>query len=195
MRCHHPVGRTRPQEPAPFQPLRAQARALAVMPDHLQKIAASATKAKQMSAQRIAPQHLLNLQCQRRKSLPHVGVTRGQPHAHAARNRNLERPRTAKTRASAVASIPLSTTTRCPHLSTISIRLVTAVADTAGAALGCSGEETEPPNELASATTAGANLTVWEGSPRRPSRASRRQVNNWLADKPFRRAVADTGPL
>ena len=32
------------------------------MPDRLQKIAAAATKAKQMTAQRIAAQHLLNLQ-------------------------------------------------------------------------------------------------------------------------------------
>jgi hypothetical protein len=32
------------------------------MPDHLQEITSAATKAKKMAAQRIAPQHLLDLQ-------------------------------------------------------------------------------------------------------------------------------------
>ena len=59
---HHAVGRARPQEAAPLQALREQAGALAVMPDHLQQIAAAAAEAKQMAAQRIAPQHLLHLQ-------------------------------------------------------------------------------------------------------------------------------------
>jgi hypothetical protein len=49
------VCRARPQKPAPFQTLREQTCALAVMPDHLQKIAAASAKAKQMPAQRIAP--------------------------------------------------------------------------------------------------------------------------------------------
>ena len=44
-------GRTKwPREPTPFQSLREQASSLAVMPDHLQKIAAAPTKAKQMTA-------------------------------------------------------------------------------------------------------------------------------------------------
>ena len=34
------------------------------MPDHLQQVAATATEAEQMTAQRIAMQHLLNLQRQ-----------------------------------------------------------------------------------------------------------------------------------
>src|SRR3954447_19930887 len=45
---HRAVGRARPQEAAPFQPLRQQAGSLAVMPDHLQKIAPASTKAKQL---------------------------------------------------------------------------------------------------------------------------------------------------
>ena len=56
------VRRAWPQEAAPLQSLREQAGSLAVMPDHLQKIATAATKAKQMTAQRIALQHFLNLQ-------------------------------------------------------------------------------------------------------------------------------------
>src|SRR4051795_10981302 len=50
--------------PAPFQPLREQARALAVVPDNLQQIAAAAAKAEQVATQRILPQHLLNPQRQ-----------------------------------------------------------------------------------------------------------------------------------
>ena len=83
---HRAVGRARPQKAAPFQPLRKQAGSLAVMPDHLQKIAPASTKAKQLPAQRITSQHLLHLQRQARKALPHVGVTGRQPHPDAARN-------------------------------------------------------------------------------------------------------------
>ena len=39
---------------------------------------------------------------------------------------------------------------------------------------------------------AGAKVVASSASTRRPSRASRRQLNSWLADRPFRRAVADT---
>ena len=55
-------------EAPPFQPLREQARALAIVPDHLQKVAPAATEEKQMAAQRIAAQHLLHLQRQRREA-------------------------------------------------------------------------------------------------------------------------------
>ena len=51
---HRAVGGARPQEAAPFQPLREQACALAVMPDHLQQVAAAAAKAEQVAAQGIA---------------------------------------------------------------------------------------------------------------------------------------------
>ena len=95
------------------------------MPDHLQQIAAAPTKAKQMSAQRIAPQHLLHQQRQTRKALPHIGVTGRQPYPHAARKRDHARSSTARTRASAAESTPLSTTTRRPHANTISIRPAT----------------------------------------------------------------------
>jgi hypothetical protein len=59
---HHAVRRARPQEAAAFQSLREQARPLAVMPDHLQQVAATTTEAKQMTAQRVAMQNLLDLQ-------------------------------------------------------------------------------------------------------------------------------------
>jgi hypothetical protein len=37
-----------------------------------------------------------------------------------------------------------------------------------------------------------ANVEPLSASTRRPSRAKRRHVNSWLADSPFRRAVAET---
>ena len=40
--------------------------------------------------------------------------------------------------------------------------------------------------------TACAKLTASASAPRRPSRTSRRQLNNWPADNPYLRAVADT---
>jgi hypothetical protein len=61
------------------------------MPDHLQQIAAAPTEAKQMSAQRIVPQHLLNLQGQGSKTLSHIGVAGGQPYSHASRDWNHRR--------------------------------------------------------------------------------------------------------
>jgi hypothetical protein len=73
MLTHHPP-------PAPSR------RTLAVVPDNLQQIAAAAPEAKQMSAQRVATQNLLHLERQARKALPHVGVSRGQPHPHAGRD-------------------------------------------------------------------------------------------------------------
>ena len=54
--CHRTVGRARPQEAAPLQPLGKQAGTLAVMPDHLQETAAASTKTKQLATQRIALQ-------------------------------------------------------------------------------------------------------------------------------------------
>ena len=83
---HHAIRRRRPQKATAFQTLREQARALAIVPDHLQQVAAAAPKAKQMSAQRVAVQHLLHLERQARKALPHVGVPRGQPDPYAGRN-------------------------------------------------------------------------------------------------------------
>jgi hypothetical protein len=44
-----------------FQTFREQARALALMPNYFQQIAAAPAKAKQMTAQRIAVKNFLNL--------------------------------------------------------------------------------------------------------------------------------------
>src|SRR5205807_7023664 len=85
---HYSVGQARPQETAPLQALREQARALTIVPDHLQQVAATTTEAKQMTAQRVAMQNLLDLQGERWKTLPHVGVPGCKPHPYPGRNRN-----------------------------------------------------------------------------------------------------------
>src|SRR5437764_1379915 len=58
------------------------------MPDHLQKIAPATAEAKQVAAQRVAMQDLLNLQRQGRKALPHVGIAGREPYPHAGRQRD-----------------------------------------------------------------------------------------------------------
>src|SRR5271167_910283 len=171
---HRAVGRARPQEAAPFQPLREQAGSLTVMPDHLQQVASATTKAKQLSAQRIAPQYLLYLQRQARKALPHVGVAGRQPYPHAARNRNhgsVSSPRMIRSRLST--STSQSTITRRPFTLTISIRRQPSPVTFSG----CSGT-----------ITAGTNPAM---SPSRPSRYALRQANSSWLEIPCRRAVAD----
>src|SRR5436190_6952936 len=171
---HRAVGRARPQKAAPFQPLRKQAGSLAVMPDHLQKIAPASTKAKQLPAQRITSQHLLHLQRQARKALPHVGVTGRQPHPDAARNWDHGRvssPRMIRSRVST--SMSQSTITRRPFALTISIRPQPGSLRFSG----CSAT-----------IIAGTNPRV---SPSCPSRYALRQPNSSWLEIPCRRAVAD----
>jgi len=106
------------------------------MPDHLQEIAAAAMKAEQLAAQRIAPRHLLHLQRQAGKALPHVGVTGRQPNPNPCRQRHhgsVSSPRTIRSRPST--STAQSTTTRRPFALTISIRPQPGPV----AASGCSG--------------------------------------------------------
>ena len=109
--------------------------------------------------------------------LPHIGVTSGQPHPYSARERNHGRSSTARTRASVAESTPLSTITRRPHLTTISIR---------------PGNDGKLIVEGALLISTGANVVASSPSKSRPSRASRHNVNNWLTDRLYRRAVAET---
>src|SRR3954465_5009555 len=171
---HRAVGRARPQKAAPFQPLRKQAGSLAVMPDHLQKIAPASTKAKQLPAQRITSQHLLHLQRQARKALPHVGVTGRQPHPDAARNWDHGRvssPRMIRSRVST--SMSQSTITPRPFALTISLQPHPGSLRFSG----CSAT-----------IIAGTNPRV---SPSCPSRYALRQPNSSWLEIPCRRAVAD----
>src|SRR5262249_42359602 len=166
------------------------------MPDHLQQIAAAPTKAKQMSAQRIAPQPPLHQQQQTRKPLPHTGGPGRQPYPHAARKRDHARSSTARTRASAAESTPLSTTTRRPHANTISIRPATPTGQGECGKFSVpstrSGNDGELLDEASRLIIAGANVAASSASISRPARPTRPQVNNRLQDTPSPRAVADT---
>ena len=127
-----------------------------------------------MTAQWIAPQHFLHLQRQARKALPHVTVTSGQPHPHAARNRDhgsVSRPR--MIRSSISTSMSQSTITRQPFAITISIRRQPVPVPFSG----CSGS-----------ITAGTKPAM---SLSRPSRYALRQANSSWFEIPCRRAVAD----
>ena len=89
-----------------------------------------------------------------------------------------------------------STTTRRPHANTISIRLATPTGQGECGKFSVpstrSGNGGKLVDEASRLIIAGANVAASSTSISRPARASRRQVNNWLADNPFRRAVADT---
>src|SRR4051794_33799026 len=119
---HRAVGCARPQKAAPFQPLREEARALAVGPDNLQQVAAAAAKAEQVATKRILTQHLLNLQRQAREPFAQIRVPGRQPHPNARWDRDHRRSRTSRTRPKAAGSTPALTITRRPRPSTISIR-------------------------------------------------------------------------
>jgi hypothetical protein len=170
---HRAVGRARPQEAAPFQPLREQAGSLAVMPDHLQQVASATTKAKQLSAQRIrrrppAPaatglQSPSSCQCGQSPAIPArrselESWQRFKPthdpqqrlHVYVAIDNNAP-------------AVPL----------TISIRRQPVPVPFSG----CSGT-----------ITAGTNPAM---SPSRPSRYALRQANSSWLEIPCRRAVAD----
>src|SRR5579864_7217996 len=72
--------------------VREQARALAVMPNYLQQIAATSAKAKQMTAERVAMKDFLNLQRQAGEAFPHISLASRQPNPNAAQKSN-HRPR------------------------------------------------------------------------------------------------------
>src|SRR5229473_318934 len=74
-----------PDKTAAFQPLREQAQALAVVPQHLDQGAAPAAEHEQMAIVGIAPERLLYQQRQSIEALAHVSVAGRQPHLHAAR--------------------------------------------------------------------------------------------------------------
>ena len=100
------------------------------------------------------------------------------------------------TRASAAASTLLSTITRCPRPSTISIRLDATTGHDDDGKLSAISRPSESavgiPVEGSQATTAGENVTASSFTTRRPVRAKRRHAKSWLADSPCRRAVAET---
>src|SRR5260364_132425 len=85
---HRSVHSLWPDEAAALQPLREQAHALAVVPQHLDQAAAAAAEHKQMAAMRIALQGLLDQQRQTVEALAHVGMAGRQPNLGAGGDRD-----------------------------------------------------------------------------------------------------------
>jgi len=192
----HAVRRRRPQKTAAFKPLRKKTLPLSVVPQNLEQIATTATKDKKMPAVRIVLERLLNQQCQGLVALPHIRVAGRQPHPRAAWEQDHGRSSTATTRARAAASTPWSTITRRPCVSTISIRPGTPIGHDEDGEFSAparrSGNDGGLLVEGSQLIITCANVAPLSASTRRPSRAKRRHVNSWLADSPFRRAVAET---
>ena len=108
-------------------------------------------KTKEIARVRVPAQGLLDLQGQRVHAATHVRHARGQPHPHIATDRDHRAASAMRTRESAEASTPASTTTRAPQPSSIVIR---------PAPIGGDGAEATGP----SATTA-----HWKPVRRRPT--------------------------
>ena len=74
-----------PDEPSSLESFGEQACPLAIVPDNLHKIASATAEHEQITAERVLAQHLLHLECQRRKASAHVRVACRQPHSRARR--------------------------------------------------------------------------------------------------------------
>ena len=145
-------------------------------------ITAPTTKHEKMPAMRVALERLLNQQRQALVALPHIRVAGRQPNPCTARERNHgRRSRTSITRASTVASTPWSMITRCPRVSTISIRPGAATGHAGhgefSAASRRSGNDGTLPVEGSRLMIADAKVLVSSASTTRPSRARRRKMN------------------
>src|SRR6266508_352471 len=97
-----PIRRRWPDEATALQPLREQAHALAIVPQHLDQAAAPAAEHEQVAIVGITLERLLYQQRQAVEALAHVGVAGRQPHPHAARDRD-HRPNPSSASASATA--------------------------------------------------------------------------------------------
>src|SRR3982750_2825443 len=132
------------------------------MPEHFDQIPAPAPEDKEMARVQITPERLLDEQGQAVEAFAHVRVTGCEPHPHAGWGRDHQRVRTATTRASAAPFTSLSTITRHPPTSTISITPRAPALDDAIAASGVAGRHAGPEVRGVaggpSATMAGTNL-------------------------------------
>ena len=159
------------------KPLREQASTLAV-----EKVAAASPEAKQMSAQRVAAQHLLHLKGQARKALPHVGVPRGQPDPYAGRNLYHRRR--------LVLASALSTADTVEASTDPVIRIRPPVANSISTVPACSGDGAGKDRAAASGTGATATGLNATGAGAR-SQSSCRHRKSWLACIPASRATSE----
>ena len=118
-----------------------------------------------MAAERVALQNLLDLQGQRRKALPHVGLASRKPHPHAGRQRD-HRGRPSASAVTAAVSVAASTAPviRIRTPATNSISIAPPLAEPAGA-----GAASDP-----GATIAGTNPIYCSAASLRSARNARR---------------------
>src|SRR6266508_652378 len=143
--CSTPVRRRRPNKAARLEPLRKQAKPLAIPPQHLQQITTPPAERKNLAAERIAPQLLLNQHGQAVKALAHVGNARGKPHARSGRRRNHRPASAVNTRRNGSTSTPLPTLITTPLGSRISMCCST-FADALATLSAASRTGTKPPS-------------------------------------------------
>ncbi len=159
--------------------------------------------------QRIAPQHFLDLQRQRREAPSHIGVTSRQPHPHTCGNGDhglcflsgasqaaSGRSRRSRTRFKASVSTPAPIRTSRPFRSSISMRSSRRTLPPSGRGAGPSGQAAGKLS-AAGASAAGGKAKVTgtkTGTAARASAslASRRQRNSRPGVIPCRRATAET---
>jgi hypothetical protein len=184
---HDTIGWRWPDKAAALQLLGEQAHALTVMPENLQKITFATSEHEDVPAERIPPQHLLDLQGKAMHSAPHVGVTGGKPDPGTRRERDHRRRRAFITAATAAVTAAGSTAplilTRTPPDKAISIDpaagIGSAVVPEIAGARGMISTGTRPAGATAAdLSTAPANC--------------RRHLNSWLAFKSCRRATIET---
>src|ERR1700731_2668763 len=92
--------------------VREQTRALAVMPNDLDQVAAAAPKNVEITSVRIPLQTLLHQTRKARESAAHIGMAGRKPHPHIARYGNHRRSSTSRTRATASGLMCASTRMR-----------------------------------------------------------------------------------
>ena len=143
--------RRRPDEAPVLQPLGVERHPHAVVPEDLQKVAPTAPEDEEIARVRVPAQRFLDLQGQRVHAATHVRHARGQPHPHIATDRDHRAASAMRTRESAEASTPASTTTRAPQPSSIDIR---------PAPIGGDGAEATGPSALASGLRRATGATV-----------------------------------
>src|ERR1041385_7180954 len=178
-RNHHPPGGgRRPKDPAPVQPLRVEAHALAVMPQHLDQRAASTTEHEQMTTVGIMLELLLHQQRQAVEPFTHVGVAAGKPDPDATRDRNHRR------RLARVSAL-ISADTIAPSTGPV-IRIRPPVANSTSIALLVTGAA--DPDGSGAPTTVTAEKP---GADRAGPHNWRRHRKNWLVAIPAARATSD----
>jgi len=170
------------------------------MPQDLDEIATPPAEDIEITTVGITLEVLLDLQSQTLHATAHVGMASGDPNPAGGHRNHQPSPRglrltgrlsrTSSTRRNAAASTSLPTITRLPPARTITIRpAFGCVAGSSPGGAAVSATATVPGSSAA--ITAGTNPGT-SSEIRLPSRACRRQANNWLVDSPWRRAVADT---